>query len=77
MTAPLRLVDADNEAAVRSTALIQSHLEWVRVRGLRAATIKARRGALARTARKLPCPLIEVTADQLRQWQEGLHLGDC
>jgi len=75
VTSPLRLVDDENEAQVRSTALVLAHLEWLRVRGLRPLTIKARRNCLTRTARRLPCPLIEVTADQLRQWQEGLHLG--
>jgi len=75
VTAPLRLVDDDNEAQVRSTALVLAHLSWVRVRGLRDSTIKARRNALGRLGRRLPCPLIEVTADQLRQWQEGLRMG--
>lgn len=74
MTSPLWLVP-ENAPDVRSAALVLAHLDWMRVRGLRAATISARRGSLARTGKKLPCPLIQVTVEQLRQWQEGLQMG--
>lgn len=75
MTSPLRLVDDDNEREVRSAQLIQSHLEWLRIRGLRPATIKSRRGALLRLQRALTCPLIDATDEDLRLWQERLKLG--
>jgi len=75
VTTALRLVPDEGEPAARSTTLVQSHLEWLRMRGLRPATIKARRGALLRLQRALPCPLIDATADDLQKWQEGLRLG--
>ena len=75
MTTALRLVPDENEPAARSAQLIQAHLEWLRIRGLRPATIKARRGALLRLQRALPYPLIDAVAEDLRLWQERLTIG--
>jgi len=75
VTTALRLVPDEDEPAARSAQLIQAHLEWLRIRGLRPATIKARRGALLRLQRRLPYPLIDAIADDLRLWQERLTLG--
>jgi len=75
MTAALRLVPAESEPVSRSATLVRSHLEWLRMRGLRPATIRARRQALDRLARALASPLIDATADDLRLWQERLTLG--
>ena len=75
MTAALRLVPAESEPVSRSATLVRSHLEWLRMRGLRPATIRARRQALDRLARALASPLVDATADDLRLWQERLTLG--
>jgi len=75
VTTALRLVPDEDEPAARSAQLIQAHLEWLRLRGLRPATIKSRRGALLRLQRALPCPLLDATEDDLQKWQEGLRLG--
>lgn len=75
MTAALRLVPAESESVSRSATLVRSHLEWMRMRGLRPATIRARRQALDRLARALSHPLVDATADDLRLWQERLTLG--
>ena len=54
---------------------LQAHLQWLRLRGLRPATVKSRRGAVLRLQRALPCALLDVTEDDLQKWQEGLRLG--
>ncbi len=52
-----------------------AHLTWLRTRGLRPATLKARRGALGRLTRNLPDSLLGATENELHAWQESLRLG--
>jgi len=54
---------------------IHTHLQWLRLRGLRPATITARRGALLRLQRALPDTLLVATEDDLQTWQQNLRLG--
>lgn len=58
-----------NSAAMSA---LDDHLAWMRLRGLRPATITQRRNAIVRLSRRLPVPLLEATADHLNTWALGL-----
>lgn len=56
-------------------ALIRRHLEWLRLRGLRPATIATRAGRLRHLMRALRVSgLLDVTAEQLGAWESALRL---
>lgn len=49
------------------------HLAWMRLRGLRPATITQRQNVLRRLAHRLPVPLLEATPEHLLSWALTLH----
>lgn len=55
-------------------AVIQEHLIWLRLRGLRETTIVQRGYALRRLDRALPVPLLAVDEQMLATWQRALQL---
>lgn len=52
--------------------LVEDHLEWCQLRGLRPNTIDAKRGSLARLARVVPVPVEYADAEQLYGWWRRL-----
>lgn len=64
--APLKQLDS------RAMDAIDDHLTWMRLRGLRPATLTQRRNALYRLASQLPCHLLEATEADLYAWHVSL-----
>src|SRR5215472_17542096 len=54
---------------------VGEHLSWLRLRGLAAGTIEARRRALVRLAAGLRMPLLKATDLDLAEWRASLHLS--
>ncbi len=59
--------------ACQVTNTVEDHLTWMRVRGLRPATITQRRDALRRLEAALGCPLLTVTEEALYEWATRLR----
>lgn len=52
--------------------IIRLHCDWARRTGATADTLKHRRDNLRRLAERLPCELLDATADDLDRWQSHL-----
>lgn len=50
-------------------SVVEAHLAWLRLRGLRETTATQRRYALARLARATGKALLDIDSDDLRAWQ--------
>lgn len=55
--------------------LIRLHVDYVRRTGASQRTLLHRRENLRRLAEKLPCDLLDATADDLNDWQSGLKVS--
>jgi integrase len=55
--------------------VLAAHLQYLRLQGLRPGTLAARRRAITRMARSLPCPVTEASPAHLVAWRAGLLLA--
>jgi integrase len=61
----------------RDAQAVAQHLEWMRLRGLRPASIAQRRQRLAQLAAALPVALLDADAGLLTAWRAELAVGDA
>lgn len=65
-------IPSRNAAVTDDLEPLTPHLTWMRVRGLRPATIAQRRNVVMRLTLHLPGPLIDATEADLTAWQSSL-----
>jgi integrase len=69
------LPGTDSRIANHDRAMLAEHLDYLRMEGRAATTINARRQAVGRLARALPCPILEAAYGDLLGWRSRLAVG--